>query len=147
MDTGRSRKDIIHVADAEAKGDEHYEPRMPLKMAVDIMAFGRVFPASLSSSDMCVAASEPSRETVGLMIPTRQASPVLPQPPASVNCVKTSEAVERGVKTQSGIMMAKPRTWRMRTRPSTNGNCLARSVLKIPHIMTTAILSKVPCHR
>ena len=97
---------------------------------------------------MCVAGSEPSRETVGLMIPTRQASPVLPQPPASVNCVKTSEVVERGAKTQSGIMMAKkPRTWRMRTRPSTNGNRLARSVLKISHIMTTAILSKVPCHR
>ncbi len=87
------------------------KPRAPLNAMVEIIVQGRVFEAFLSSSDICVAASEPRRETTGARIPTRQDNPVLPQPPPSLNCVNTALAWERGAKTQSGIMMAKkPRT-------------------------------------
>lgn len=55
------------------------KPRVPLKIPVAIMALGSVYEASWSSSLMWVAASLPSKETVGPMIPTRQATTVLDQ--------------------------------------------------------------------
>jgi len=51
------------------------KPRMPLKMAVEIIARGRVLEAFFNSSDMCVAASAPRREVMGPNQPTRQARP------------------------------------------------------------------------
>ena len=70
-------------------------PRAPLMNRVDSIVLGSVLEAFRSSSDMCTAASEPSKASVGLRSPTRDARPVLPQLPPSLKDVKTSFAGAR----------------------------------------------------
>ena len=50
-------------------------PRIPLKIAVQTMARGSVLEAFFNSSDIWVAASAPSNDVIGLIMPTRQARP------------------------------------------------------------------------
>ena len=75
-------------------------------------------------------------------------SPILFQLPPSVNSVNTAFALFRGAKTQRGIRMAKkPKTCRIRIKPSTIGRCFTSTVLKMMAIKLTAITSSVPWYR
>jgi hypothetical protein len=82
-------------------------PNELLTMAVQIIARGRVCDASLSSSLMCVAASDPRRENMGASWPTKQDRPILPHPALSWNEPNTSLALLRGPSTHIVMKMAK----------------------------------------
>lgn len=103
---------------------------------------------------MWVAASLPSKATVGPMMPTKQATAVLDQgrwPDWSkvplLKVKNTSFAVALvGDKTTNGTMIAKnPRICRIKTVPSTKGSLRARRVLKMPQNAAMAMTMRVPC--
>lgn len=82
------------------------KPMAPLIARLEIITLGKVLEASLNSSDMCVAASAPRRESTGTIIPTRQDTPVLLHP-LLLNVVKTSLELFFGARARSGTMMPK----------------------------------------
>lgn len=95
---------------------------------------------------MCTAQSKPIKDTIGLSKPTIKAVPSEFQPPAFVNCVKTSRAFAVGASTHRVTTIAKrPSTCRTSKSPSTMGSLLAKTVLKMMAKVATAMTSSVPC--
>ena len=85
---------------------------------------------------------------MGVRRPIMADRPVVGHPPPFVKVRRASVAVARGERTHSGTIMAKsPIRWIMSTIPSTDGNLLARTVLKKTQNAEIAQTSKVPCHR
>ena len=82
-------------------------PRVPFRLAAQMIAFGRTIEASLISSDICTAESAPIKVYTGESRPTIKASPVVGQPPRFKNSVNTCEGELRGAKIQSGTRTAK----------------------------------------
>jgi hypothetical protein len=70
---------------------------------------------------MCVAESDPMRETQGEMMPTKTDRPVVDHPPFW-KTVQTSDEVERGARAHIGIMIARnPTTCSTNTTASMMG--------------------------
>lgn len=109
-------------------------PIAPFKRMVNRIILGTDLLASLVSSAMCTAASEPANEPVAVIEPTKHAAPMLDQPPKLLNEPKTSLAGAFGARTHIGmIMQKKPKMWTTRTIPSRMGNLLAPYVfIKVP---------------
>ena len=81
-------------------------------------------------------------------MPTITDNPVLLQPPAFENSVKTALAEFRGARIHKVITIAKnPRRCIMRTKHSIMGNLPAKNVLKMIANVIIAITKSVPCQR
>lgn len=101
-------------------------PIMPFKTMVKSIILGTDLLASVVSSAIWAAASEPANEPVAVIEPTKHAVPMLDQPPKLVKDPKTSLAGALGARTQRGMMMQKkPKIWTTRTIPSRMGSLLA----------------------
>lgn len=101
-------------------------PMIPFNTMVNMIILGTDLLASVVSSDMCTAASDPAKEPVAVIEPTKHAVPMVDQPPKLSKVPKTSLAGALGDKTHSGMMMQKkPKMCTTRTMPSRMGSLLA----------------------
>ena len=82
----------------------------PFTAIVSMIILGTALLASSVSSAMCTAALDPANDAVAVNDPTKQAAPMLDQPPLLVKEPKTSLAGAFGESTQSGIIMLKKPT-------------------------------------
>lgn len=123
------------------------KPKRPSNKVAHTMADGGTREASLSSSAMCAPASGPRKHQSGVVIPTKQESPMLPHPPPSENCVNTWLAGARSLVAHNVIRKAKnPTTCRARNIPSTNGSFPARKILKATATTIKIMMKRAVCH-
>lgn len=123
------------------------QAKTPLRMVVHRIDRGMLRLALCSSSDMCTAQSAPMRGKIPEVIPARVLAPRLPQPPPSLNSVKTVFASSRGDRTQSVTTMPKKAKMCMtRMSDSRIGSFRARKTLKNAENAATAMVKSVPCH-
>jgi hypothetical protein len=101
------------------------------KIAVEIIAFGSCLDAAFNSSAICTEESAPIKVITSLLIPTKQAVPILPQPALSWKSVNTSFALDRGPITNRTIKnVTNPTEYKTNTVDLIPGSLLARKILK-----------------
>ena len=94
--------------------------------------------ASRVSSAKCAAASEPAKEPVAVILPTKQAVPMLGHPPRFSKEPKTSLAGAFGASTHKGMMMQKKR--RKSVMKSVNADAIKDGTPLSARAMTDMVL-------